>query len=68
MTMGEIMIRAILLSGLLGLVAGCQGRMDGIGTPPLNKKEEVEYRIAAARCLKTGGTRIVKIYGKITCF
>ena len=44
-------------------VAGNEG-----GSQPLNEKEANEYKRAVHKCYKTGGTRVVKIQGKLRCF
>jgi len=46
-----------------GSVAGNEG-----GSSPANAKEEVLYKQAVLRCLKTGGTRVVKVEGKLRCY
>lgn len=60
--------------------AGCAGGGGGGGgggsshgasgqsSEPINPKESREYKQALLRCHKTGGTRIVKITGKLRCF
>ncbi len=52
---------------------GCQTGSGGVtgnemGSSPINKSEETAYRKAVNRCYKTGGTRVVKIKGKLRCF
>ena len=61
-------VQILALLSLLGL-SSCQS--DGIGaggTEPLNGQEEIEYTRALNRCLKTGGTRIVKILNQLRCY
>lgn len=63
----------IILSGLLLSTIGCSsgpGQVSGNenGSLPINAHEEVAYKKAVARCYKTGGSRIVKIDGKLRCF
>lgn len=38
------------------------------GSEPVNSKEALDYQKAVIRCLKTGGTRIVKIEGQLRCY
>lgn len=38
------------------------------GSQPVNEKEVLEYRRAVLKCYRTGGTRVVKIAGKLRCF
>ncbi|MBP9706625.1 MAG: hypothetical protein KBD78_03215 [Oligoflexales bacterium] len=46
-----------------GSVIGNQG-----GSEPINQDEAVNYQKAINRCYKTGGSRIVKIEGRLRCF
>lgn len=46
-----------------GLVSGNED-----GSAPINEQETVQYQKAINRCYKTGGTRVVKIEGKLRCF
>lgn len=51
---------------------GCQGG-GGVaanegGSEPINSGEELQYKKAVVRCYKTGGTRVVKIMGKLRCY
>jgi hypothetical protein len=46
-----------------GGVIGNQG-----GSDPINQDEAVNYQKAINRCYKTGGSRIVKIEGRLRCF
>ena len=38
------------------------------GSQPINKQEEAEYKRAILKCYKTGGTRVVKVTGKLRCY
>ena len=38
------------------------------GSKPINKEEEAQYKRAILKCYKTGGTRVVKITGKLRCY
>lgn len=65
---------------VLALFCGCSssggdwgggGGIHGEGLPssePINATEAREYKRALLRCHKTGGTRIVKIMGKLRCY
>lgn len=67
------------LTLLLALFSGCSsssgdwggGGAHGEGLPgsePINAAEAREYKRALLRCHKTGGSRIVKIMGKLRCY
>ena len=45
---------------------GVQGNENG--SKPINKREEVSYKRAILKCYKTGGSRIVKIEGRLNCY
>lgn len=55
---------------LLFFVGACasQAKVDSGNSIPLTEKENSLYKQAMVRCHKTGGTRIVKINGKLRCF
>ncbi len=38
------------------------------GSQPTNPQEINEYKRAVHKCYKTGGTRVVKINGKLRCY
>lgn len=70
---------AISLLWIFAFVSGCAGggggggaggssRSDMPGSEPINPSESREYKRALLRCHKTGGSRIVKITGKLRCF
>ncbi len=69
-------ICCFLSFSLLSLSLGCQSDGDDYtaieenkdGSQPINKKEEAEYKRAVLKCYKTGGTRVVKITGKLRCY
>ncbi len=44
-------------------VAGNDG-----GSAPVNEGEINEYKRAVHKCYKTGGTRVVKVTGKLRCY
>ena len=54
---------SILSSCAGGGVAGNEG-----GSEPLNDREALEYKRAINRCYKSGGTRVVKIKGRLRCY
>ncbi len=71
------MMRQILYwSFILTLMLACQsggGGSSGLGggkpgSQPVNSKEERAYKRALLKCYKTGGSRIVKIEGKLRCY
>ena len=67
---------SLLSFSLLSLSLGCQsddGNYTAIeenkdGSQPINQKEAAEYKRAVLKCYKTGGTRVVKITGKLRCY
>jgi len=38
------------------------------GSAPVNEKEVHEYKREILKCYKTGGTRVIKIDGRLRCF
>ena len=74
----------VCLSFFALTAAGCQsgggGGMGGSGrsnagihgggesSSPINPAEEQAYKRALLKCYKTGGSRIVKIEGKLRCY
>jgi hypothetical protein len=59
---------ALVILGSLHLAA-CQSNDLGTGsTEPLNDSEKVEYHRALNRCLKSGGSRIVKVLNQLRCY
>ena len=57
----------------LSFLSACAAGMGGIsgnenGSEPINEQEVLAYQKAVTRCYKTGGSRIVKIDGKLRCF
>jgi hypothetical protein len=38
------------------------------GSQPINEQEVNDYKRAVHKCYKTGGTRVVKINGKLRCY
>lgn len=69
-------MRRMILLGLISIViSSCQTMGGGAGgsegkpgSSPINSKEEVAYKRALLKCYKTGGSRIVKIEGKLRCY
>lgn len=78
------MIRTLLVSFSLVLSACQSGGGGGVGgqpsgskagihaggesSKPTNAEEETAYKRALLKCYKTGGSRIVKIEGKLRCY
>lgn len=46
--------------------AGIHG--GGESSSPINPAEDRDYKRALLKCYKTGGSRIVKIQGKLRCY
>ncbi|NRA63608.1 MAG: hypothetical protein HRU19_03950 [Pseudobacteriovorax sp.] len=59
-------IGLLLCVGLFACQSG--GGADGMSSSPINAKEETRYKQALLKCYKTGGSRIVKIEGKLRCY
>ncbi len=61
---------------LQGLYACAGGGMDGErsvsgnvgGSEPINDAESRDYKRAILKCYKTGGSRIVKVEGRLMCY
>ncbi|SMF71339.1 hypothetical protein [Pseudobacteriovorax antillogorgiicola] len=57
-----------------GGAGGSSGRSNssihsgGESSQPINPKEDKAYKRALLKCYKTGGSRIVKIEGKLRCY
>lgn len=75
--MWRLLMRLLLACTLVGLISmitscatggGSSVKGNEGGSDPANNKEEVEYKQAVLRCLKTGGTRVVKIEGHLRCY
>lgn len=64
--------QVIALTMVLFVLVGCASGGGVVGneggSQPINDQEGREYQKAINRCYKTGGTRIVKIEGKLRCF
>lgn len=61
---------ALVAISFMGL-QGCQSTQvagNEAGSEPVNRVEGFEYKKAIVRCHKTGGSRVVKITGKLRCF
>jgi hypothetical protein len=63
------------ISGLLLIVffSGCQtgggsGPTGEGSSSPANEAESLEYQKAINRCVRTGGSRVVKIMGELKCY
>ncbi|MBP6217841.1 MAG: hypothetical protein KA436_04565 [Oligoflexales bacterium] len=58
-----------LLLPLASFSSSCTTKRDNaMGSDPLNGTEAQLYEQALIRCHKTGGSRIVKIQGRLRCF
>ena len=59
-----ILCSYIFLQACLGAsVSGNAG-----GSDPVNEAESREYKRAILKCYKTGGSRIVKVEGRLMCY
>ncbi len=59
------------LVGILAMLSSCTGSSltgNERGSEPLNDVEALEYKRAVNRCYKSGGTRVVKIKGRLRCY
>ncbi len=69
--MRRFYIFMFLLSGGLQACAGGGGGgpsgNDG-GSEPINSSEDRDYKRAVLKCYKTGGSRVVKIEGRLMCY
>ncbi|MFY7929618.1 MAG: hypothetical protein ACOVS5_12175 [Oligoflexus sp.] len=66
-------IASFSLAISLGLSACASSSGPGIvgnegGSEPINASEEQEYKRAVLKCYKTGGSRVVKIEGRLMCY
>ena len=59
-----------LLTWISLALVGCQSGISANegGSSPINDAEALQYEKAVARCYKTGGSRVVKIMGKLRCY
>ena len=68
-----ILIQALLT---IATMVACAGGAGGTGTvagneagsAAINSNEERDYKRAILKCYKTGGSRVVKIEGKLMCY
>ncbi len=58
---------AVILS-LTACAGGSTTKGNDGGSAPINEGEEREYKRAVNKCYKTGGSRVVKVEGKLLCF
>jgi hypothetical protein len=67
---GMTKLLGILISVLLMTTACMSGvaSFEGGNSEPLTTKESNLYKQSMIRCHKTGGTRVVKLNGKLRCF
>ncbi len=61
--LGATIFCLMLSSCQSGPVAGNE-----LGSTPLNNEEALAYKKSINRCIKMGGTRVVKIEGELRCF
>ena len=64
---------ALATLSLFPLMTACQSGGGGLagneqGSEPINSEESKAYQKAIVRCYKQGGTRVVKIMGKLRCY
>ncbi|MBI2603031.1 MAG: hypothetical protein HYW48_08240 [Deltaproteobacteria bacterium] len=66
---GRLRTMRVLSTILLGLcvLLGCETTPLG-SSEPINESERLLYQQELIRCNKTGGSRVVKIKGKLHCF
>lgn len=61
--------KCLLFFWAINVLAACSsGSLRKGSSEPINDKEALLYHQELIRCNKTGGTRVVKIKGKIHCF
>ncbi len=60
-------IRA-LLALILMFLSACESFSHLGSSEPINEKEKLQYQQELLRCVKTGGTRIVKVRGILHCY
>ena len=66
-------IASLQLVVMLSLTACAGGASSGsnansAGSSPVNTDEEREYKRAINKCYKTGGSRVVKVEGRLMCY
>ena len=66
-------IASLQLVVMLSLTACAGGASSGTsansaGSNPINPNEEREYKRAINKCYKTGGSRVVKVEGRLMCY
>lgn len=73
--MRSVHILVLLLSAWMQACAGGAGGGSGGslsgnegGSEPINSTEERDYKRAVLKCYKTGGSRVVKIEGRLMCY
>lgn len=62
----------VLIAATYAGLFACQGSGSVTGnengSQPMNSEEAKAYKNAIMRCYKTGGSRVVKIEGKLNCY
>jgi hypothetical protein len=61
-------LSAFIITAALAVSACKSDGGNSFGSEPLNSQEVLEYDRALNRCIKTGGTRIVKILNQLRCY
>lgn len=67
-------IASLQLVIMLSLTACAGGGSSGgsagneSGSSPINATEETNYKRAISKCYKTGGSRVVKVEGRLLCY
>ena len=65
----RLLVVSVLAPAILQSCASTGGvKGNENGSAPINSKEKLEYEKAVVRCLKTGGTRVVKVMGTLRCY
>lgn len=75
MTLLKLNLKIIPLGIIASMILACEtsggggGFSDDMGSSsPINAKEDKAYKAAMLKCYKTGGSRVVKIQGKLRCY
>lgn len=72
----KLLSSLILIATLSPIVTSCAGgggssasqSANEGGSSPINAQEETEYKRAINKCYKTGGSRVVKVEGRLMCY
>ena len=63
-----ILLIIILIIPFSSCASSMQVEGNENGSVPISDTEIISYNAAVARCYKTGGSRVIKIDGKLRCF